>query len=160
MSTFQNQNQFKPTPMLGSVDMTANPNIKSARLNPASVATVLTAGTPVKLVDVAGTEVIVDACADVTEKAYGVIIYDLRKSTFVKGDTVDIACRGSVVYLETSAAIARGAKVQCAPAGPTVATLASLGTNVMLGTCLDKPAAANVLARIEIDPQDANLSAY
>jgi hypothetical protein len=159
VSTFQNQNQFAQTPVLGQLDFTVNPNIKSAKIDPASIATVLQAGQAMKLVDVAGTEVIVDVAA-VTDKAYGVIPYNPRKNLYAAGDTIDLACKGSVVYLETSAAIARGAKVQLDPTGPTVATLTSLATNCQIGQCLDKPTAANVLTRVEIDPQDANLSAY
>lgn len=159
MSTFQNSNQFAQTPVLGQVDMTVNPNIKSAKIDPASTSTKLQAGQFVKLVDVAGTEIIVDECA-VTAKAYGVIIYNPRKNIYAAGDTVEIACEGSVVYLEASAAIARGAKVQNTPAGPTVQTLTSLATNCMVGICLDKPTAGATLTRIEVGPQDPNLSAY
>ncbi len=159
MSTYQNQNQFAQTPVLGQVDMTSAINIKSVRIDPASSSTVLTAGQFVKIVDVAGTEIVVDEAA-VTEKAYGCIVYNPRQNTYLKGDMVEIACKGTVVYLETSAAIARGAKVQNTPAAPTVQTLASLATNCQVGICLDKPAAANVLTRVEVDPQDPNLSAY
>lgn len=159
MSTYQNQNQFAQTPVLGQVDMTSAVNIKSVRINPASSSTVLTAGQFLKIVDVAGTEIVVDEAA-VTEKSYGCIVYNPRKNTYLKGDIVEIACKGTVVYLEASAAIARGAKVQNTPAAPTVQTLASLATNCQVGICLDKPTGAAELARVEIDPQAANLSAY
>lgn len=159
MSTYQNQNQFAQAPVLGQVDMLSAVNIKSVRIDPASQSTVLQAGQWLKIVDVAGTEIVVDEAA-VTEKAYGVIVYNPRKNIYAAGDMVEVACKGTVVYLETSAAIARGAKVQNTPAGPTVQTLTSLATNCQVGICLDKPTAANVLTRVEVDPQDANLSAY
>ena len=159
MSTYQNQNQFAQTPVLGQVDMTSAINIKSVRIDPSSQATVLQSGQAMKIVDVAGTEIIVDVAA-ITEKAYGVIVYNPRKNLYAAGDMIEVACKGTVVYLETSAAVARGAKVMLDPTGPTVATLAVLATNCMVGICLDKPAAANVLARVEVDPQDPNLSAY
>jgi hypothetical protein len=159
VSTYQNQNQFKQTSLLGQVDFTVNPNIKSAKIDPASIATVLQAGQAFKLVDVAGDELIVDVAA-VTEKAYGVAIYNPRKNLFAVGDTIELACVGTVLYLETSAAVARGARVQLDPTGPTVATLTSYATNCQIGMMLSKPTATGQLARVEVNPQDANLSAY
>ena len=150
MSTFQNQNQFAQTPLLGMLDMTVNPAIMSVKINPASTAAVLQSGQGFKIVDIAGTEIIVDQITAATDVVFGVSIYNPRKNLYVAGDTIEIATRGSVIYLETSAAIARGANVQMDYTGPTVATRAS--TNYRIGKCLDKPAAANVLARILIDP--------
>ncbi len=152
MATYQNSNQFAPTPVLGQVDLLAGTaNIISAQIDPASVATAaqLTAGSPVKIVDVAGGPIIVDTAA-ITETATGVIVYNPRKSQYVAGDIVEVAMKGTVVYLETSAAVARGANVQAASATGLVATRAS--TNHRLGKMLDKPGAANVLARVLIDP--------
>ena len=125
-------------------------SIKPVRINPASVATVLTAGQAFKLSNVAGQEVIVDVAA-ITEVAYGVAIYNPRKNVFVAGDTIDLACEGSVIFLETTAAIARGAGVANTVAGPTVATV-NTATQATLGVCLDKPTASGQLARIEIKP--------
>ena len=152
MSTFQNQNQFAQTPLLGQVDMIAGPNnVLSVRIDPASVATQaqLQAGSPMKIVDTVGTDIIVDAAA-ITDLSLGVIVYNPRKNLYAAGDVVEVAARGSVVYLETSAAIARGANVQAATATGLIATRAS--TNFRVGKVLDKPAAANVLARVLIDP--------
>lgn len=151
MSTYQNQNQFVQTPVLGQVDMTVNPSIMSVKIDPSSSATQaqLQAGSVMKLVDVAGTEIIVDTCA-ITALAFGVIVYNPRKNLYAAGDTVEVATSGSVVYLETSAAIARGVPVQAATATGLVATRTS--TNYGIGICLDKPAAANVLARVLIRP--------
>lgn len=155
----QNLNQFTQTPMVGQQDQTVNQNLKLVRIDPASTATVLKAGQAFKLVDVAGETPIVDV-ALVTEKAYGVAIHDVKRDTYLAGDYITVACVGSVLYLQTSAAVARGAKVQNDSTTATVATLASLATNCQIGVMLDKPAAADALARVEIDPQDPNLSAY
>lgn len=159
MSTYQNQNQFAQTPVLGQVDMTVNPNIKSVKIDPASTSVKLQVGQAMKLVDTAGVEIIVDEAA-ITDQAYGVIIYNPRKNLYAAGDTVELACRGSVVYLEASAAIARGARVQNTPTGPTVSTLTAYAVNCQIGISLDKPAAAATLTRVEIDPKDPNESAY
>lgn len=156
----QNLNQFRQTAMKGQQDLTVNNNIKVVRINPAYAGTdPLVAGQAFKLVNVAGEVPIVEPAA-VTEQAYGVAIHTMRKDTFLAGDYIELACKGSVVYLQTSAAVARGAKVQNAIATATVATLASLATNCQIGIMLDKPTAADQLARVEIDPQDPNLSAY
>lgn len=159
MAQVQNQNQFRITPIVGAQDLTVNQNIKACRINPDSVSTdPIVAGQAVKLVDVAGDVPIVDVAA-VTEEAYGVLVHDLRHDTFAKGDYVNVAARGSVIFLEASAAIAGGAAVQNTPGGPTVQTLTSLATNCRLGRNLTKIAAAGVV-RVEIDPADANQSAY
>lgn len=152
MSTFQNQNQFAQTPLLGQVDLISGPNnIFSARIDPASTATQaqLQAGCAMRIVDIQGNEIIVDTCA-ITALADGVIIYNPRKNQYAAGDVLELAGEGSVVYMETSAAIARGARVQAASATSLIATRAS--TNYSIGKCLDKPTAANVLARVRISP--------
>jgi hypothetical protein len=159
VSTYQNQNQFGQTPVLGQVDLIAGPNnVISVKIDPASTATQaqLSAGSPMKIVDVAGSEIIVDSAA-ITDRAIGVILYNPRKQLYAAGDTVEIGCRGTVVYLETSAAIARGAAVQAATATGLVATRTS--TNSRLGYALDKPAVANVLTRVEINPGLAGAAA-
>ena len=149
MSTFQNQNQFAQTPVLGEVDLTKSYNVKSVKINPASVATVLQAGQVFKIVDIAGPEIIVDQCTALTDTPFGVAIYSPKKNVFVAGQTIEVACDGTVVYLESSAAAARGASVQLDSTGPTVATLVS-PTNGKVGFLLDKPTAAGQLVRVEI----------
>jgi hypothetical protein len=150
MSTYLNQNQFTQTPVLGQVDFTVSPNIKSVKINPSSVATVLQSGQAFKIVDVAGPEIIVDVAA-ITDVAYGVAIYNPKKNLFTAGQTIELGCVGTVIYLEASAAIARGAGVALDPTGPTVATV-DTATQATIGECLDKPTAAATLARIEIRP--------
>ena len=153
MATYQNLNQFKPTSLLGGLSFVNNPNVKSVKIDPASTATKLQAGTPVKLVDKTSSEVLVDACSAATDPVYGVIIFNAKKGTYSAGQTVEIACKGTVIFLESSAAIARGARVSSAvtPTAPTVVTNTT-STNARVGQCLDKCAAANVLVRIEVDP--------
>lgn len=150
MSTFQNQNQFIQTPVLGQVDLTYSTNIKPVKINPASVATILQAGQSFKLVDVAGPEIIVDACTALTDTPYGVAVYNAKKSLFFAGQSIELACAGTVMYLEASAAAARGASVQLDPTGPTVSTLVS-PTNAKIGQFLDKPASAATLVRVQIE---------
>lgn len=153
MSTFQNSNQFRQSALLGQVDLISGPNnVLSVRIDPASVATQaqLRAGSPMKIVDKAGSEIIVDAAA-VTDLADGVIIYNPRKNLYAAGDVIEIGCAGTVVYLETSAAVARGVRVQSATATGEIATRAGAG-NCAIGKMLDKPTAAHQLARVLIAP--------
>jgi hypothetical protein len=155
----QNLNQFRQTPMIGQLDMLVNNNVLACRIYSGSVATVLTAGQAMKLVDQVGEIPVIDIAA-VTDKVFGFIVHNMKGDTFVKGDVVDLALKDSVMYMQASAAIARGAKVQVDVTGPTVATLTSLATNCQVGISLDKPSAAGAMTRVLIDPQDANLSAY
>jgi len=151
MATFQNQNQFSQTPLLGQVDMTVGSTIITGKIDPASEATKLQAGQVMKLVDVAGSEIIVDVCTDsIDDLPFGVIPYNPRKSLYAAGDTVELALRGTVIYLEPSAAVARGAFVTNDPAGPTVATQGF--DTPQLGIMLDKPTAAGRLSRVMIEP--------
>lgn len=160
LTQVQNMNQFAQTPMVGSVDLTVFPNLVACRINPAYVLSTspLVAGQWFKLVDVAGEMPMVEPAA-VTDTAYGVAIHDLKRDAYVVGDVITLACEGSVVFLESSAAIAAGAKVQNTPTGPNVQTLTSLATNAMVGVNLTKNAAAGIV-RVQVGPRDPNLSAY
>lgn len=156
--TVQNQNAFAQSPVIGQLDLTVNPNLKPVMIDPASVAGAeLRVGAWFKIVDKAGPQIMVDI-AGATDVPYGVLPYDSRTGVYNPGDQITLACRGSVVYLETSAAIGRGGAVQQDPTGPTVAPLAA--SNAKCGQCLDKPTGSGVLARIEVDPADYNTATY
>lgn len=157
----QNLNQFKQTPMVGQLDWTVNNNVVPCRiLATSSGGALLVAGNAVKLVDSAGPVPIVDLVTGVTDTPWGVLVHNMKGDTFLAGQYVDVALQGSTIYLQTSAAIARGAKIQIDPTGPTVATLASPPNNASLGYSVDKPAAANAVTRFYIQPLDPNLAAY
>lgn len=151
MSTVQNLNQFAQTPGLGSPDLAYNFNTKSVQINPASVATKLQVGQGLKLIAGASPTIRVDQAA-ANEQVFGVIIASLKKNTYAAGDTVEVACRGNVVYLEAAAAINRGALVENVPTGPTVQTKAS---GAVLGVALDQASGPGVLIRVEIAPAAA-----
>lgn len=151
-----NQNQFAQTPVLGQVSQLPNPNIFPAQIDPADTATVITAGTAVKLSNVAGTQIVVLVCAAVTDgPVFGVIVYNMRKNTYAAGDTVEVAGVNSVITLKSSAAIARGANVsQTAPsAGNDPLITTSVVTNYVLGQALEKASGANQLIRVLVNPQ-------
>ncbi len=157
----QNLSQFKQSALVGQQDLTVNNTIISVRINPAYVGGLpLVAGQAFKLVDVAGQIPVVEPVADATETPYGVAIHTMKRDTYLAGDVIDLAASGSVVYMQTSAAIARNARVQVDPTGPTISTLTALPTNASLGLMLDKPTGANQLARVQITPLDKNTAAY
>jgi hypothetical protein len=157
----QNLNQFAQTAIVGQQDLTVNNNIIPARIYASSSGgALLVAGNAFKLVDQVGEMPIIDLVTGVTDTPYCVAIHQMKNDTFTAGQVIDVALSGSVVYMQASAAIARGVRVQIDPTGPTVATLTSLGTNASLGVCIDKPSAAGAMCRIQINPADPNQSAY
>ena len=148
MSSVQNLNQFTQTPGLGSPDLAFNFNTKSVQITPDSVSTKLQVGQAVKLIAGASPTIRVDMAAS-ADAPFGVIIASLKKNTYAAGDTVEVACRGNVIYLEAVAAINRGAEVENVPTGPTVQTKAA---GARLGIALDQASGAGQLIRIEINP--------
>ncbi len=157
----QSVSQFKQIALVGQQDWTVNNNIVPVRIDPNYGGSLpLVAGQAFRILDATGEVPVVTPVADATVTPYGVAVHTMKRDTFAIGDYIDLALVGSVVYMQTSAAIARGAKVQIDPTGPTVSTLVSLPTNASLGICIDKPAASGALARIQLNPLDPNLSAY
>jgi len=147
----QNLNQFTQTPSLGAPDLAFNFNTKSVMINPNSVATALQVGQAVKLIAGNTPTILVDQAAN-NEKPFGVIIAQLKKNTFVKGEVVEIAGSGNVIYLESAAAISRGADVENVPTavgGPQIQTK-SAGNKI--GTAIDQASGAGQLIRVEISP--------
>ena len=151
-----NQNQFAQTPVLGQVSMVVNPDVVPVRLNPSSTA-VLQAGSAVKLITGTANEILVDACSGPTDgPVFGVILYNLRKNLYSAGDNAEVACNGSYIFLEASAAVARGVKVvttaATAGADPTVATVSVPSTQYVTGVAVDTAAGAGSLFRVKIAP--------
>lgn len=156
----QNVSQFNQTPLVGQLDWTVNQNVVPVRLDPAYAGAIpLVAGQAFKLADVVGEVPVVTPVTAATDTPYGVMVHTMKRDTIVAGDYFDLALAGSTIYLQASAAIARGAKVQITPTGPTVQTLIG-GTNAQLGICLDKPAAADALTRVFIQPLDILTANY
>lgn len=151
-----NQNQFAQAPIIGQVSQLPNPNIIPAQILPASPATYITAGTAVKLVTGAGTQIQVEICTGVTDgPVFGFIAFNMRKNTYSPGDTVEIAAANSIMIMKASAAIARGVNVACTPPAitddPVVTT--AVTTNFVAGQALDRATAASQLIRVMVNPQ-------
>ena len=154
-----NMNQFKQTAVVGQVDLDNTPReaMYTCRFKDASdtEGTTLVPGEPVKLVDLGSSDIvgppIVDEMADDNDGgAFGVNIYNTKDNSAVDGEIVQIAGEGAVVFLNSGAAISRGAKVAAVLATPGNVITAT--TEDELGVALDKATGANELIRVRIKP--------
>lgn len=144
----QNVNQFKQTTEKGTLDLGINWNLLNCRIDPASVATFTNANAfAVKIVDVAGKQITVDLATAANDDIIGFITYEVKTNSYVAGDYVRVAFGYSVMTMEASAAIARGADLEIVPTGNKVVTK-STGTSI--GRALDKAAADGDLIRVLI----------
>lgn len=152
----QNMNQFGPTPMLGALDLIPTPDVVTAQILPASALTSMQQGDAVKLVAGASGAILVDKQTGPTDAVvFGVVPYNTRKNLYKAGDLVEVARRGSYMYMQASAAIARGARVAITASttttDPLVTTDATSG-HFTVGTAIDVASALGDLIRIAIDP--------
>lgn len=144
-----NSNQFSQTEVVGTLDLqNSAQNVQTAVVG-SGQATPLVAGQPVKLVDSA-TPIPAVIAATISEVAYGAVVRSLKNPDFPAGQPLELARVGTVIYLEASAAIARGANVQYDPATHKVATKTS--TNAILGQAYDKALADGDIIRVTINP--------
>lgn len=140
-----NQNQFAQSVVKGMVDLKHSPNTFSCRV--ASNETVaLVPGQFVKLADVAGGAPVVTAITADTDTVFGVVSYNLRESSFAANASVEISSSLNVVYVEASAAIARGLPVMPVILGQKVAV--ATPTKSIVGLALDKATDDGDLIRI------------
>lgn len=152
----QNMNQFNQLPILGAVDLIPSPNVVSAQILPSSTAVYIQNGSAVKYAVGASGAILVDIQTGPTDATVlGVIPYNERKNLYKPGDFIEVAQSGTYVYMLSSAAILRGAKVSItaatASADPTVATDATSG-HFIAGIAIDQAAGAGELIRVRIDP--------
>lgn len=151
----QLQNQFIQTTEQGVMDLRINPTVMSCVVDSASAA--LIPGQAVKMVDSAGGAPKVTAVAADTDDIFGFVTFDIRHATYAPGEAVEIAFgAGSVMYMTSSAAVARNAQVMVLVAGSKVLTAAGSGKRVV-GRAIDKAAGANALIRVYINLPGATL---
>jgi hypothetical protein len=155
----QNQNQFKQNPVIGQVAYQANVDTQTAVINPSTAAAAgsIVAGCAVKLIAGASPEILVDVTTGPSDgPVFGVIGYNPRKNTYGANDHVEILTNQDVVFLYSSAAINRGARVSVtnpstSAASPTVATDTTAG-DYTLGYAEGQSSAANQFIKIKIAP--------
>lgn len=145
-----NINQFAQTPVKGQLDLSVGvKQVISVQVDVSSAGG-LVDGQAVKLVDVKGGIPNVVECAADSDDVFGFIVYDIKDKAFNAGDKVEIAfARGSVMYMEASAAIVPYAKVAIVISGQKVVT-ATTG-QMIIGYAIDKATASGELIRVMID---------
>lgn len=140
-------NQFAPTAEKGQLTLDHNFNVFNCVVS-ANQATALVPGQAVLIEDAAGAAIPVTDIAAITDAVFGFVTYNVRTDSYSAGDEVKIAKSGTVMRMEASAAIARGAEVMVVISGNKVATKTS--TNTTIGRALDKAAADGDLIRVLI----------
>lgn len=156
MATVFNMNQFSQSKAVGQLDLHVgrNPSVFSMRIDPDSSATTadLVPGAGVVLTDGGANDPggipIVDERSTATSDIFGVILYNSKINEYEPGDAVEVAASGSVVTMEASAAIVRGASVALVLAAP--GEVVTRTTETILGVALDKATADGDLIRVRI----------
>lgn len=148
MATYANPNQFKVGQIVGAPTGRANNNVFFCTIDPASVSTIV-GGSIVKLKAGAGPQTLVDLAA-VTDTPLGVVAWNAKKNTYAAGDVVQVLCVGSHVFLETGAAVSRGARLKFTTSS-IVTTHAA--TNAIIGKAWGQAAASGDVIEVEIAPE-------
>jgi hypothetical protein len=142
------QNQFNQSPIIGQLDLRYNPNTVSAKIDDGVSGTVLP-GTAMKYTqDDTGVPSITPCTAD-SDITCGFVNYDIKTPGFVAGDLCEMSQRGNVMYLISTAAIQRGARVMIVPATPGGVVTATSG-KPYIGWALDPASAAQQFIRVEL----------
>lgn len=152
----QSQNQFKQSVEKGQLDMRINPNTIPCQV---AAGETLLPGMAVKLVDDSNPIPVVTPVTADTDKVFGVVPYNLQRSSHVgdDGDVLEISIDGSIIYMEASAAIARGADVMVVVASEKVAL--STSGKAVLGFAFDKAAADGDLIRVYVQGLQGKVTA-
>ncbi len=145
----QSLNQLVQAPIQGELDLQVDMSTMSCQVA-SGEPTALIPGQAVKMVDDLGGVPKVTAVAADADDIFGFINYSTKDKSFPALAKVEISFfRGNVMYMTSSAAIARNAKVMVVVSGSKVATRASTG--ICIGRAIDKATAANQLIRVLID---------
>lgn len=149
-------NQFGMTPEKGQITRQADDQNLIECLLATTVTDEVVAATAVKLVDSGGAQIVVEPADAATDDIFGFVVYDYKDTDASNGRVgntgrdrnVTVARRGTIMFMEASGAIARGAEVQYDPTNVEVATAAS--SNRRVGRILDKANADGDLVRVDI----------
>lgn len=140
-------NQFEQDIVKGALDLAFNPLTVSCMISSNEVAT-LVAGDAVTIENgYGGVPRVLKATAD-SDKVFGFVVRNLKKSSLVANDFAEVALHGNVIYLEAGAAIARGALVSIVAATSKVTT--QTGALPASGYAYDKAGADGDLIRVYV----------
>jgi hypothetical protein len=133
-------NQFQLAREKGTISpSSAAENVYYCRVD-ASEAGTLVAGSAVKIKDVVGKQIIVEAVAAISDDIFGFVVYNVKKSDYVANDVLNVATDNTVIMMEAGAAIAGGVYLQYTITGAKVITAATVGARI-IGKALNKAAA-------------------
>ena len=141
----QNVNQFGMSLEKGLLTLSKD-NLFDAKIDDTSIE-IIPSGSAVKITDTTDAQITVDLATAAADDIFGFVVYESRKNSFAAKDFVRVACINSVMQMEASAAIARGASVEILPAGEKVVTRT---TGTVIGRALDKASADGDLIRVLI----------
>ncbi len=145
----QNPNQFGQTTTLGMIDLRFPSNTVSVMIDSTETGS-LYAGSPVKIVDSAGGVPKVVGITDDADNVMGFINFDVKSRAFTAGMMAEISMSGNVMYLYSTAAIARGVQVTPNNAVTIGGVKAVSGSSAdrVIGWAYDKATAAGQLIRV------------
>lgn len=145
-----NQNQFQQTPVLGQLDQGMNTETLEVQVDSAFVG-VLLPGQSVKIVDSAGgVPKVVAAVAD-ADTIFGFVNYNVKDRQYKAGDRMEISGHyGNCIYLVSTAAVARGAKLKGVVATVGGVAEATAGA-LIVGWAYDKATASGQLIRVMVN---------
>lgn len=152
----QNQYQFSQTALIGMVAEQPIDTV-TCQINPNTTAAYIVAGCAVKLIANTGPEKVVDVTTSAADgPVYGIIAYNMRQNVWTAGAHVEVHTDLNVVFLKSSAAINRGARVSvtnptASGNDPTVAT-DTTANDYTVGVAETQCAAANTLIKVRVKP--------
>jgi len=146
-------NQFKQGNAVGTLDLNVNPNPFSMVVQYQSGGTGnLVPGEGVILDDLGASDYNslpqVDKRALTADAIEGVVIFDPKRASATPGTRITIAKKHAVVFMNSGAALLRGAKVELVLA--TAGNVITQSAGALFGKALDKATAADELIRVEI----------
>jgi len=146
MAEFQNLNQITQGPIKGGLSAVPSPSTISCQITTASSGTFY-AGTAVRLITGSANTILVEK-AVATDQIFGFVVLTPKKPSHTAGGKVEVALAGSVMEMESGAAITRGQMVEIVATGDKV--IAWAGVNTAAGVALDTTTATAQLLRVLI----------
>lgn len=140
-------NQFGITPVQGQLDLPDLSSVITCQVVSTQVDD-LVQGQAVKLTTVAGGVPKVASLAADSDVTFGFVVRNLKDQVYPAQSMVEIAIFGSIMWMTSSAAITRGAKIEVVSASNKVKTNA--GTNPVVGFAYDTASGADELIRVYV----------
>jgi hypothetical protein len=145
-----NQNQFAQIPVQGQLDLSYNTTTIACQVDSTQVGS-LVPGQSVKLIDSLGGVPKVVAVTSDSDTVFGFVNYNVKDRLYAAGDALEISSLyGNVMFLQATAAIARGALLKGVVA--TVGGVATVTAGAkIVGWALDKAANSGDLIRVAVN---------